>query len=36
MAYSFTYECTFKKEGEEELTTKTAIGDIDFVLSENW
>ena len=36
MAYNFTYECTFKKQGEEQLITKTATGDIDFVLSENW
>ena len=36
MAYNFTYECTFKKQGEDQLITKTATGDIDFVLSENW
>ena len=36
MAYNFTYECTFKKQGEEQLITKTATGDIDFILSENW
>ena len=36
MAYNFTYECTFKKQGEEQLITKTATGDIYFILSENW
>ena len=36
MAYNFTYECTFKKQGEDQLITKTATGDIDFILSENW
>lgn len=36
MAYNFTYEFTFQKPGEENLVTKIATGDIDFVLSENW